>query len=525
MASETHGSILLSTADSVSRMLMKKLDSQTGFKPSEWTDNINLLGALPIRTASGTIAHFEDGADDVPMKSVVANITPVQDLHGYSKPWAAGAGSNKWDEQSEEGYIYISGNTLYYGTNASTFRSKNFIPVVGGQDYYIVCSGYSSWRLFGVDANKENPSQLAAGLDSKSITIPSGIAFVKFYVEKGGKDYANDIAVNYPSTVTTYSPYANVCPISGTDELTLKHDNENMLVMSTFDFTIQGERFYTTNEGNVIVNGSNTSGISSVAQDWKDNLTFTLPKGTFYFKATNLSNSTITIRRKSDNYTFAQTYGTAVTFTLDEETELFIGIYIPENKSFDNVECNFMISVDNITYDVPNRETYTFDLGQEIIGGTADVVGGVGEVTRVVITYDGTENWHVEGTNNFYVDSGRGSGVYYGEDKLLCSHFKSTYSSLGYNNNVYISASGNLNLQCDDITHTVDGIKTWCTTQYANGTPLQICYELKTPTDFTFTGQPINSYLGTNNLYVDSGEVLDVEYRADIDLLIAELEG
>lgn len=404
MASNTYGAIKLSTAEDVGAVLKKKTGSADGYKPKEWAETINLMGLLPVRTASGSIAHFTDGADDVPLKSLTAQIVPIQ----------SGTG----------------------------------------------------------DPSPSNPR-----------------------------------------------------PISGTDELTLKHDNENMLVMSTFDFTIQGERFYTTNEGNVIVNGSNTSGISSVAQDWKDNLTFTLPKGTFYFKATNLSNSTIAIRRKFDNYTFAQTYGTAVTFTLDEETELFIGIYSPENKSFDNVECNFMISVDNITYDVPNRKTYTIPLGRTVYGGSAEVVGGSGEVTRVVVTYDGTEDWHSEGTNNFYVDSGRGSGVYYGEDKLLCSHFKSTYGSLGHNNNVYISATGNLNLQCDDITHTADGIKTWCATQYANGTPLQICYELKTSTEYTFTGQPINSYLGVNNIWCDSGEVLDVEYRADMNLLIAELEG
>ena len=41
-----------------------------------------------------------------------------------------------------------------------------------------------------------------------------------------GNTYDNDIAINYPSTVTTYSPYYNICPISG-------HDKVNITVAAT----------------------------------------------------------------------------------------------------------------------------------------------------------------------------------------------------------------------------------------------------------------------------------------------------
>lgn len=78
MPSNTRGSILLSTAENVGTILKKKLSSPTGFSPSEWADAINLLGALPVKTASGSIAHFEDGADTVPLKSAKFYITPTQ---------------------------------------------------------------------------------------------------------------------------------------------------------------------------------------------------------------------------------------------------------------------------------------------------------------------------------------------------------------------------------------------------------------------------------------------------------------
>ena len=52
-------------------------------------------GAPPIKdTASGVIASFPDGADNVPMDGVVVTMEPVQDLHGYDNPWPAGGGKN-----------------------------------------------------------------------------------------------------------------------------------------------------------------------------------------------------------------------------------------------------------------------------------------------------------------------------------------------------------------------------------------------------------------------------------------------
>ena len=45
-----------------------------------------------INSASGDIAHFEDGADNMPIKQLTVNVEPIQDLHGYDSPWPAGAG-------------------------------------------------------------------------------------------------------------------------------------------------------------------------------------------------------------------------------------------------------------------------------------------------------------------------------------------------------------------------------------------------------------------------------------------------
>ena len=56
-----------------------------------------------IDTASGAIASFPDGAG-TPMRSLVAQINPVQDLHGQSSPYPAGGGVNKMPQMVDGTY-------------------------------------------------------------------------------------------------------------------------------------------------------------------------------------------------------------------------------------------------------------------------------------------------------------------------------------------------------------------------------------------------------------------------------------
>ena len=63
-------------------VLNKKFSTSTTYPPTSWPSNVNLLGPLPERTASGSIATITDGADDVPIADGVFNID--YDANGYS---------------------------------------------------------------------------------------------------------------------------------------------------------------------------------------------------------------------------------------------------------------------------------------------------------------------------------------------------------------------------------------------------------------------------------------------------------
>ena len=78
--------------EDMNAVLNKKFSTETVYPPETWANNVNLLGKLPEATKSGSVVHFADGADDVPLKSLVANIPA--NLEGVSSVTSTKAGKN-----------------------------------------------------------------------------------------------------------------------------------------------------------------------------------------------------------------------------------------------------------------------------------------------------------------------------------------------------------------------------------------------------------------------------------------------
>jgi hypothetical protein len=64
--------------------------------------------------------------------------------------------------------------------------------------------------------------------------------------------------------------------------------------------------------------------------------------------------------------------------------------------------------------------------------------------------------------------------------------------------------------------------QSYCATQYANGTPVTIVYELATPQTYQLSPIEVSTLLGQNNIWANCGDV-DVEYRADAKLYINKM--
>lgn len=140
---------------------------------------------------------------------MIYEFAATQDLHGYSKPWAPGAGVNQWDEEWETGAI-LNGNPV---PNSTSIRSKNFCSCVPQDTYYVKTP--VSILLWWYDTDKEWTGTYSS-VGNGTVTVPEDALYFKIGCPNTyGSTYKNDISINYPATVTTYSPYANICPPEG----------------------------------------------------------------------------------------------------------------------------------------------------------------------------------------------------------------------------------------------------------------------------------------------------------------------
>lgn len=175
-----------------------------------------------------------------PMK-ITCEFRPKQDLHGYDNPWPAGGGVNIWDEQWELGSISTTDGVKTSST--TIIRSKNKIPVVSGRQYRIVDTLSEGIYMLFYDENdnvvqyvKESGdnvsvSSLSAFISdnaSRLATAPQNAVYCLFRIKL--TTYTSGIAINYPASVTTYSPYENICPIEAWNGANVKHRSKNLII-------------------------------------------------------------------------------------------------------------------------------------------------------------------------------------------------------------------------------------------------------------------------------------------------------
>ena len=112
---------------------------------------------------------------------------------------------------------------------------------------------------------------------------------------------------------------------------------------------------------------------------------------------------------------------------------------------------------------------------------------------------------------------------------IVCSQYPTVSANDTYHckNGISVEAGNNHYFRIYNDTYaggTTDEWKSYLATQYAAGTPVQVCYKLVEPIPFTATGaQPIPALAGVNTVLTDADSTT-VTGRADPIKRITDLE-
>ena len=480
-----------------------------------------------VDTASGTIASFVDGADDIPLKSLVVDINPVQDLHGYNSPWVAGGGANKvplFESKTVNGVTLTNNNgeiTLNgTATDDAYFDLNVNILIPNGSAYYLCCfnpvATDSRVSLFAITdrGNPQKNMDVVNGMLTSTVTAdttvsrfrlraPIGVTFTNFkcspMLQIGG------------TAPTAFSPYENICPICGWTGCNIQRTGFNVwdeewevgAIKTSDGSTTTGDAVRSKNFCQIVPNTTYYVHISSaylyvffydddknyVGNSRKGNATFTTPVNARYFKIQvtttygNTYNHDISINYPSSDHDYHAYTGQTIPISWESETE-----------------------------------TGT------IYGGKLDVLSGKLTVDRAMVTItEDDEISYASNSNGFLFYCGGKSIGAKNNSAQICNRLRRLQG--GSASSIYSAESafvcypkGTLYFKVNTSITTVADMKAYL----SSAGSLQFCYELEEPIEIQLTPHQVNSLYGANNIFADTGNI-STEYRADTTLYINRL--
>ena len=459
--------------------------------------NQSVPDTTTTHTASGSIASMNDAVAGN-FESVVCDINPVQDLNGYDSPWVGGGGKNKFDSlagkannvtfaKQDDGTVLITGTAT---STSWTFLQEYYdLPyngiVAGGNisaytDKYMIVQFYNGNTQVGTALNPSNGVKYG--------TVPAEATKIRViqYPESSQTTAGtvfNTVAHYYIGTdsngaFTSWTPYANICPISGRDSVGVTDCGVNL-----FNEQMEIGKIDTTNGAELPSTNQLRSGFIKVLPSSK--IYVSMPTTTMYlfFYDKDKNYISYTSQSGSNERTLANTVG---------YIRLMLAIGYGTNYNHD-VSINYPSSYTN--YIAYNGTTHTIPLGQTVYGGTVDCVSGVLKISEAKDTL----TW----------------GNYLAEYAPTGVPFKRRTFQLSNN---AVSGSGHSFTNCID-TYNVGTPSTvpfyyvydnyfyaWLPLDTASDFSIELCYELQTPQTIQLTPTQVHALLGQNNVWTDCGD-------------------
>lgn len=493
-------------------------------------------------TISGEIVTAEDATTRNAI-ALSVSIDPVQDLHGYDNPWPAGGGANVMPQFVVGTYTadgitaVIDANGKITVTGEKTTSSSVNLNIPLSITPYAIQNGYylhlrNSQRQPSIaldiagasltlsEANRiwQNTSERTPGSNCKLYFAGSVTGVLNFTLQP---------SVEATGDVTSWTPYSNICPISGHTSATVTRTGKNLFNLSLVSGSNSALSWTVDNDGSVKVTMNAWVGTANVI----DIGTFKVRAGVRYkLSGCPSGGSTSTYRLYFRNSSGSEyDIGNGAEIVRDEDTELRLALGIGSGTSPSSYpEMTFypMIQIAefaNTAYEPYQGTSVTIDLDGTRYGGTLDILTGELTVTWVSITLDentkytgftkSTEygSWaDVDGirtknsSTTISVISDRLSGVSY-EDRVVNPLTDRTY---GHSARVTVRVSASRT----DID-TAQKLKNY----FVGG---QLVYLLETPQTVTLTPSQLAMLEGTNILWSDTGNIEKLTYYRSVEMAL-----
>lgn len=531
---------------------------------------INITGSSLVhvhedaeREFTGEIVTFEPLAGES-VKALDINIEPLQDLHGYDKPWVGGAGKNKLHVTAttqtingvtftvnSDGTITANGTAtanvgfqLYTGTN-NTFDLANGNYILTGCP---TGGGSNTYRIWVDDRNSAGTGNITSVADAgagANITITQGKCRA-YLVIASGQTLTNKVF--YPmirlasESDATYEPYENICPITGWTGCEVDVTGENLIKVSAESYDNSQACTSSITDSGVTVTATGNYARRMDAFNVVVGQTYTL---SFKGKSTG-NNNNVYFCKSAGAGGWNDRYGlqtltateTEYTYTFTATTSVFaIGFYVTSNSSSGEMTITDLqlergsTATDYVPYN-PNSAVYPVSWQTEagtVYGGTVDVVSGELTVDRILETFTSATLYGNYGDDNaplYYIDRTSSTPIKPYANSAQTNYLASNY--FGKTTGSSYNSMKNGEIRTQGLPQPSRYYFRWDSATLAEinsaftAKPLQICAELATPTTYQLDPVQVELLIGEqNNIWndVDITELKLAEVTLDEDQL------
>ena len=507
-----------------------------------------------VCNASGAVASFPDGANNVPVESLTVSMEPIQDLHGQANPYPGGGGKNllpmnidtikslntsgAWNDNaySLNGVVFtvlMDEAENITGVRANGTATENAIFNVGrwtGIGEKVTITGCpsggstSTYRMFWDNGGSET-GQGIQPTPAEGVTV-TGRVYIYGGYTANNLLFKPMICLATATDPTVFAPYSNICPISGRQGVTVWGSGANL-----FD----GE----------VVNGRYTNGEFVVTNSYRCSKNFMpcYPGMQIHFRDNNnaLFGSHVTLFTASGSF-ISTTQVSSGHFTIPTDSNArWFKFHVP--STYYTTITALCVSTTDTAYEPYNGQQIEVPLGQTVYGGTVDVTTGemVVKSVKFTTTADTLRNFY---NGTYATGAGYILDANFPAKMLTSAEFPNASSS------IFSSAHGTLLSGYAAVGGSVAGLQTRCNNSsfakygwtmsdkylaiYDPDTTIseadfkakyneaEFVYELATPLTVQLVGQSLSTLKGVNNIWSDGGNV-SVDYVADTKLYIAQL--